>query len=231
MKKFTSAIYVTGLALYSLATPVFGQQANFKPAEIEQKFYQTKKQSDEIKKNYSWNSRTDVTRDGKVVDILIEEFRYGTDGKLEKKLINSEEAKLPSSFLIHALAEEVKTRTVAFMTGLHTFLQSYSFNDQSQGIVFFSKAMVGPMDPSGLVMVTSEDVISKGDKIQFWIDSHNFAIIKSTISTTFEGDLIEFTATYKYLLPGLNYMAFAEVLVPDKSIMVQLHFYDYTKID
>ena len=65
----------------------------------------------------------------------------------------------------------------------------------------------------------------------WWIDLHNHTVSKASVSTTFEGDQVEFTATYKYILPGLHYMAFAEILVPAKSIMVQLHSYDYTKTD
>ena len=231
MKNHKSLINCAGLALCFMAFSVSGQQTNINVKELEKNFSQARKTSEELIKGYSWNSRTDVTKEGKVMDILIEECRYGPDGKLQQKIINDQEAKLPSSFLIHQIAEEMKTKMVTFMNDLHVFLEKYALIDPNLVSVFFSKAKIGSPEPNGQVLVTGEDVIIKGDKLQWWIDLHNSSITKASIMTTFEGDQIEFTATYKYIIPGLQYMAFAEILVPPKNIIVLLHFYDYTKVD
>jgi len=231
MKKLKSVIYIPGLLLLLSAFPVFGQQTNAVVNDLEWKFYQSRKTSNDLVKAYSWDSRTDVTREGKVVDILIEQFSYASDGKLQRKIINDQEAKLPSSFLIHEIAEEMKTKMISFMDNLRIFLEEYALTDQQKGSLFFSKAKIGSPDPEGQILVCGEDVIIKGDKLSWWIDAHNYTISKVSISTIFEGDQIEFTATYKYIIPGLNYLAFAEILVPPKNIMVQLHCYDYMKAD
>ena len=221
----------TGLAISFLAFQVSGQQLALKAKEVDEKFSQSRKTSEEIMKIYSWNSRIDVTKEGKVMDILIEEIRYGPDGKQQRKVINDQEAKLPSSFLIHQVAEEMKDKMVSFMNNLHLFLERYALDDENKRGAFFSRAIFGAPDANGQFLVSGDDVIIKGDKLLWWIDFHNYSITKASISTTFDGEQVEFTASYKYIPPGLNYMAFAEILVPVKGIMVQLHFYDFTKIN
>ena len=219
------------IVLVFFVFPVFGQQTRFEAKDLQAKFYQSRKLSDELVRSYTWESRTDVTKDGKVMDILIENIRYGSDGKLHWKIINDQEAKLPSSFLLHQIAEDMKTKMVNFMNNLRVFLEEYALTDQEKGALFFSKAMIGNPDSEGQILVSANDVIVKGDRLQWWIDSRNFSITKTSISTTFEGDQIEFTATYKYIVPGLNYMAFADIMVPAKSTVVMLHCYDYIKLN
>jgi hypothetical protein len=231
MKKILSIIYFKGIILLLFASALYGQKSIAEAKDLEVKFYQSRKTSSELIKAYSWDSRTDVTKEGKVMDILIEQFRYGSNGELHRKIINDQEAKLPSSFLIHGIAEEMKTKMISFMDNLRIFLEEYALADQQKGSIFLSKAKIGSPDPEGQILVCGEDVIIKGDKLLWWIDAHKYTITRASISTSFEGDEIEFTATYKYILPGLNYMAFAEILVPPKNIMVQLHCYDYMKVD
>jgi hypothetical protein len=231
MKKHTKVIYCSVLAMNLLAFDLFGQ-AGFDSKQLEEKFYKSRNVSFDLVRNYTWDSRTDVTREGKIMDILIEHLSYGPDGKIQRTITNNQEAKLPSSFLIHQVAEDMKTKLVTFMNDLHVFLEEYALEDQGKASVFFSKANIGSPDKDGHILVSGEDVITKGDRLLWWIDTHNYTIAKASISTTFEGDQVEFTATYKYILPGVNYMAFAEVLVPAKSITVMLHCYDYgTKSD
>jgi hypothetical protein len=227
MKTLCSIISLFATTIQFMTFQAAGQQANSGPKELEDKFYKARKMSSELVKNYSWDSRTDVQKDGKVMDILIEQVNYGPDGKVQRKIINDQETKLPSTFLIHQIAEDMKTKMVNFMNNLHLFLEDYALEDQNRGSLFFSKAMIGDPDPEGQILVSGSDVIVKGDRLQWWIDSRNYSITKASISTTFDGDQIEFTATYKNIPPGLNYMAFAEILVPAKSILVQLHSYDY----
>jgi hypothetical protein len=165
------------------------------------------------------------------MDILIEHFWYGKTGKPESKIINDEEAKLPSSFLMHKIAEKMKDKIMTFMDGLHAFLESYALTSQQEGSKFFVKAVIGNPDPDGEIIVAGNDVIVPGDKMLWWIDSKSYTLSRASISTTFEGEQVEFSASYKYISPGLNYIAFAEILVPGKSITVQLHAYDYNKMD
>ncbi|MFC2102165.1 hypothetical protein ACFLS7_04150 [Bacteroidota bacterium] len=230
MKNLLTVLICTGLALNLLHLPVNGQQTNSKTDELEKKFYQAMNMNEESLKNYSWESRTDVsTKDDKVLDILIEAFNYGSDGKLQKKVINDQQAKLPSSFLLRNLAEKMKAKLVTYMNDLDVFLGKYSPDDQKNGRLFFSKATIRPPDSDGQILVSAENVNINGDKMSWWIDKNTYSLTKRTISTTFEGGNIEFTATYKYIPGGINYMAYAELLIPAKNLIVKIHYFDYKK--
>jgi len=230
MNNLKPVMCISWLTLNILAFHVSGQQPDPAPQEFSEKFNQARKASEELKRSYSWNSRTDVTKEGKLMDILIEEIDWGPDGNLRRRIINDQEAKLPSSFLIHQVAEEIKSKMISFMSNLHAFLQEYALDDVPRRNTFFSRAIFGVPDPGDQILISCSDVIVKGDKLLWWIDLHNYSITKASVSTTFDGDQIEFSGTYKFLDPGLNYLAFAEILVPAKGIMVQLHCYDYVKI-
>jgi hypothetical protein len=229
MKSLYTVPLILATAFTLQSVRVSGQLTTPGARDLEEKFYEARKISTDLVRNYSWDSRIDVTKDGKVMDILIQQEMYGADGKLEKKVLNDQEAKLPSSFLIHQVAEEMKTKMITFMDGLHLFLESYALDDRSKASSFFSKAMIQEIQPGGDILVVANDVIVDGDRLQWWVDPHTFEIIKASVSTVFEGEKVEFTATYKNIPPGLNYMAFAEILVPSKSLMVQLHSYDYLR--
>jgi hypothetical protein len=231
MKTKSTIFIVCFISLFILQEKVIAQVKTVPAGELELRFYQTRLISDALVKTYAWDSRTDVTREGKNMDILIEHCWFGNSGLPEKKVINDQEAKLPSTFLVHKVAEEVKAKMVGFMDGLHGFLEKYALRDQPSGSQFFSKARIGDIDPSGTILVSGNDILVKGDQVLWWIDSRNFALSKVSISTEFEGEKVEFSASYKYLLTGLNYLAFAEILVPGKDIIVQLHNYDYARTD
>ena len=146
---------------------------------------------------------------------------------MQQKIISNQEAKLPSTFLVHQIATDMKTKIVNFMNDLRVFLEKYSLDDKTLGGPFFFKAIIGNPDLAGQVLITGKDVLVKGDNLRWWIDLHNKSVTKASIVTNFEGNQIEFSATYKYIDPGLQYMNFAEIRVPSKSIIVRLQFYDY----
>lgn len=220
-----------GLCLLIALAPcvLSAQEKQFDGKDLGSSLLQARLKSEQLRKEYSWNVRTDVTKDGKVMDIMIEDFSYGPDGKLIRKIVNDQEAKMPSSFLVHQVAEEIKGKMISFMNSLHLFLEQYKLEDPQKFSDFYNKATIGLPDTNGRVLISCNNVIVPGDRVLWWIDIRTFSVVRTSISTVFEGDQVEFSSAGKYLPPGLQYMAFAEILVPAKSIMVQLHFYDFMK--
>ena len=207
---------------------VHGQKLLLNTSEIDQKFSQVWKTSEASRNKYSWKVKTEVTRDGKVMQVLIEEVSYKSNGLQIRKVINNQEAPLPSTVIIRQIAENQKFKIIAFMSALRIFLEKYSLEDDSTRHSFFSKASISTPDARGQLLVSGSNVFSKGDKLKWWIDTRSYTITYATISTTFQGISAEFSATY-YLLPGLNYMSQAKILIPSKNMVVKLQFYDFIK--
>ncbi len=205
-----------------------GQKKLLNTNETDQKFSQVWKQSEASRKNYSWTSRTEVTRDDKMVQVLVEKVSIDPDGRQNRKTISNQEAPLPSALLIRKIAEDQKSKIVDFMRDLRVFLEKYALTDDSTRHSFFSKANISAPDARGQLLVSGSDVYVKGDNLKWWIDTRSYTITYATISTTFKGVDADFSATY-YLLPGLNYMAQATIRVPSKNMAITLKFFDFMK--
>jgi hypothetical protein len=205
-----------------------GQKSILTAREIDQKFSQVWKEGEATKKSYSWKAMTEVTRDNKVVQVLIEEISFSPAGKQIRKMISLQEAPLPSTILIRQIAEQQKAKIISFMSDLRSFLERYALADDSTRHAFFSSASITPPDARGQLLTSGSNVITKGDKLKWWIDSRSYTITYATISTIFKGVGAEFSATY-YLLPGMNYMSQAKIRVPSKNMVISLKFYDFVK--
>ncbi len=205
-----------------------GQRNLLNAREIDQKFSQVWKESEATRKNYSWKEKTEVTRDDKIVQVLIEEVCIGPNGKQIRKVISNQEAPLPTAIIIRQIAEDQKLKIVSFMSDLRNFLEKYALTDDSTRNGFFSLANISAPDERGQLLVSGSGLFAKGDQLKWWIDTRSYTITYATISTTFKGVSTEFSAKY-YLLPGLNYMSQAKIRVPSKNMVITLNFYDFVK--
>lgn len=212
-----------------LTTVLFQAQTKLlNPTELSRKFSQVWETSETSRKNYSWKAKTEVVRNDKVVQVLVEEISSKQDGSQTRKVVSNQEAPLPSTLLIRKIAEEQKSKIIAFMSDLRSFLEKYALTDDSTRNVFFSRAKISPPDAKGQLLVSGSNVFAPGDQLKWWIDTRSYTITYATISTTFRGINAEFSATY-YLLPGMNYMAQAKIRVPSKEMVINLKFYDFVK--
>ncbi len=189
------------------------------------------KTSDDLQLGYSWNSRVDVTKEGKVMDIKISQFKYDPEGKMIQTILNDEQASLPSSFLIHKIAEEEKDKIVAFLSGVHDLILQYYLRSKDKLLPFLAKAQIISDSPEGDILLSAENVVQEGDKMTWWISSEMYTTKKLSVSTNYESEKIEFTGTFTTLTNGLNYLAFGEIIIPSMGYLVQIHNYDYLKQD
>jgi hypothetical protein len=227
--KRRNTIYAVGLfSLLIWGLIISGQKHLLNSKEIDDKFSKVWKTSEATRKLYSWKSKTEAKRDEKIMQVLTEEISYGPDDRQVQNVLSNQEAPLPSGFIVHKVAEDQKAKIVEFMKELSGFLEKYALDKDSTRHVFFSKATISSPDANGILMVSGANVLTKGDRLNWWIDTRTYSITKATISTTYKGTSTEFSANYN-LLPGLNYMSSAIIRVPSKNMIVKLQFYDYNK--
>ena len=67
------------------------------------------------------------------------------------------------------------------------------------------------------------------DTFTLWVNPLTRQPQKVQVSTWFQGDQVNLTATFKTLSSGLNHVAYAEVTVPSKQISVQVQNFDYNR--
>jgi hypothetical protein len=77
--------------------------------------------------------------------------------------------------------------------------------------------------------MTGQNVVYPGDAFSVWFDARTRQTRRIQVTTVFQGDQVDLTATFKTLKGGLTYMAFGEVIVPAKQMSVQVQNFDYNR--
>ncbi len=182
-----------------------------------------------LMQQYSWTSRTEILDRGQVKDIRLDAVNYGPGGQLQRTLMNDQNAPLPFGFLRRRLAEFERKRMEEYLAGLRDLLEEYTLPTAGKVQAFLSRAKATGPDASGAFELTGQNVVNPGDTFSLWVDPLARHVRKIQVSTTFQGDPVNLTATFKTLPTGLNHVAFAEVTVPAKQITVQVQNFDYNR--
>ena len=192
---------VVGLALGWPPTPS-AQTAPPAPTSLAMRVTAARKANATLMRQYSWTSRTEVIDQGQVKDLRLDTVTYGPDGQLQRTVMNDQSAPLPFGFLRRRIAK----------------VQD-----------FMSRATATGPDASGLFEMTGQNVVYAGDTFSVWVNPRTRHVQRIQVSTTFQGDPVSLTATFKTLPSGLNHVAFAEVIAPAKQLSVQVQNFDYNR--
>jgi len=199
------------------------------PTEMAVRVTEARKANATLMRQYSWTSRTEVIDQGQVKDTRIDAVNYGPDGRLQRSIMNDQSAPLPFGFLRRRIVEYERTKVEEYLTGLRGLLEQYSLPTAGKVQDFMNKATASGPDANGLFEMTGRNVVFPDDTFSLWVDPRTRHAQKIQVSTTFEGDPVNLTATFKTLPTGLNHVAYAEVTVPAKQISVQVQNFDYNR--
>ena len=199
------------------------------PTEMAVRVTEARKANATLMRQYSWTSRTEVIDQGQVKDTRIDAVNYGPDGRLQRSIMNDQSAPLPFGFLRRRIVEYERTKVEEYLTGLRGLLEQYSLPTAGKVQDFMNKATASGPDANGLFEMTGRNVVFPDDTFLLWVDPRTRHAQKIQVSTTFEGDPVNLTATFKTLPTGLNHVAYAEVTVPAKQISVQVQNFDYNR--
>jgi hypothetical protein len=203
-------------------------------ADMATRVVENRKKNAALMQQYTWNSRTELFMKGELKDIRIDQVQVGPDGKLQRTELNNESFSHPRGFLRKAIAESKKKELEQFMQGLKGLLEQYTLPTAGKVLDFMSSANVSSEqapDGTALLKMQGSGVVVPGDTLSIWADAKNHAMHKVEINTFYEGAAANLTATYKTKPSGLTHMSMAEVDLPDKSISLQIHNYDYEQND
>ena len=182
-----------------------------------------------LMKQYTWNSRVEVLDQGAVKDLRIELVNYGPSGQLQRNILNDQSAPLPFGFLRRKIAERERAKVEEYLVGLRSLLEQYTLPSEGKILAFMNQAATSGPDANGLFEMTGQNVVYPGDALSVWFDARTRQTRRIQVTTVFQGDPVDLTATFKTLKSGLTYMAFGEVIVPAKQMSVQVQNFDYNR--
>lgn len=214
-----------GLLVLSNASLTQAQVAN---EGLANSIIAARQKNGQLMQQYSWNCRIEVLDSGTVKDTRIDQCVYGADGTVQRTLLNDSPSPLPHGFLRKRIAEKERQDIGEYLKKVMALLDKYTLPSAGAVINFISSSPLPPPGPNGDLMFSGSSVVVPGDSMNLWVYAPTRASKKVTITTTdTDGNVISFTATFKTLANGLNYLQYATVDIPTKNLSIQVHNYDY----
>ena len=203
------------------------QNKDIEVSELVDQILMARKISNDLLPKYTWTSRVEILKSKEILNIMIEKNQYDKLGQLVQKVLNEQGAKMPTAFLIKEIAETEKENMEKFLFGLRDFLKKYTLQGTDQVKRFIAAAAWQVVDSTHEFVFTGRNVEEDGDQLTWKVEDVLYNTSRIDVLTTFQGDVIHFTATFTRLRDGLNYMAYAEAHIPAKNITLQIQNYDY----
>ena len=138
-------------------------------------------------------------------------------------------APLPVGFVRRRIVERERQKVEEYLTGLRDLLEQYTLPTAGKVQDFMNRATATGPDASGLFEMTGQNVVYPGDTFSIWVNPRTHHPQKIQVSTTFQGDPVNLTATFKTLPGGLNHVAYAEVTAPARQLSVQVQNFAYNR--
>ncbi len=227
--KIILAIVTVCLIAVSLPQIALAQGTLAGNANLAVQITEARKANVALMRQYTWNSRTELTEQGQVKDIRLELVNYGPDGQLQRTLLNDQGASMPRGFLRKHMAEDAKKKMEQYLGGLRSVLEQYTLPSAGKVLDFMNQATMSGPDAGGLFLMAGRNVVMAGDSLSVWTDAATRQTRKIVVETQFQGDTVDLTATFKTLSSGLTYVAYAEVNVPAKQMTLQVQNFDYNR--
>jgi hypothetical protein len=181
--------------------------------------------------HYQWNTRVQILEQGQVKDTRIELVSYGWGGQLQRTTLNDQSARLPFGFLRRAIAENERQKLEQYLVGLRGLIDQYTLPNTGKIYDFMLSAVPAGPDANGQFTLTGQNIIQPGDSLTMWVNPWTRHPTHAQVTTNFQGDAVTVTATFATVYgSGLNYVSYAEAVVPNRQLSVQVQNYDYVRL-
>jgi hypothetical protein len=224
------SILTAGLIVLGLPQFVPAQDQLAAKANLAVQITKARKANAKLMRKYTWNCRTEVIEAGEVEDMRLEQVQYGPDGQMQRIIPNEQGAPLPSGFLRRAIAEDKRQKIEEYLKGLRGLLDQYTLPTAGKVLDFMDKATTSIPGDGRLIVMSGSSVVVPGDSLSIWTEAATRHTSKIQVNTFYQGNGVNLTATFKALRSGLTYVAYAEVIVPQKQMTVQVQNFDYSRI-
>jgi hypothetical protein len=230
----TKFLAAAALAATLVASPAFAQAPAMASADRAMQIAQAREANAALMHQYNWNSRVEIIVNGQVKDTRIEQVSYGMDGQLQHVLLNDQKSSRPFGPLRRAIAENEAKQLEEFLTGLKGLLEQYTLPTAGKILDFMTTARPSGPDPQGLFLMSGNNVVLPGDSMTIWVNPWIRHTVRLQVNTTYQGAPAQLTANFA-IVPGaanggLNHVAFAEITVPSKNVVVQTQNYNYYRL-
>jgi hypothetical protein len=222
--KITTAVAVLTAVLAASTASAQGNVAQSAAETVQ--VVQARAANAALMKKYTWYERIDFNVNGQQKDLRLDVVNFGPDGKIQRSTINDQSAPLPGGFFRRKIAEGEREDVEKYIKGLGQLLHQYALPTPGAVMNFLDQATTMPAGP-GQLMVTGSNVVQPGDSLTIYLDAATKKTLRVVVSTAFQGNPVNLTATFATLPSGLNYPAFAQLVVPAKGYDILVQNFNY----
>jgi len=184
---------------------------------------------------YTWKSRTELSLNGEIRNVTLQQVRYDLDGKLQKTRIGGTEPQQGSGrgrrggFIQQRVIAKKQADFKELLADLTALVTSYSHLPQEKLQGFAARATIskGQGAAGGTVRIQGGDVLVAGDSMIVWVDPTSHMMRRVEIRTTLELKPVHVVADYRSLDNGLTYQARAILQYPERDIEVAVENFEY----
>jgi hypothetical protein len=221
------SILMMGVASLLLPLMVTGQVRN---EDLSSGILAARKKQAALLQQYNWSSSTQVLEDNKIQDIRVDSVSSGPNGQPQRTLVNDQPAQLPDRVLRKAVAEKKRKELEQYIAGLAKLLDQYTLPSAGKIFDFLAQARVSPTTtPDGrtVLQVSGNSVVVPEDTFAMTVDGRTLLPTSTQITTSYNGDPVTVSATFRTMPSGLNHLQYATVSAPKKKLTLMIHNYDY----
>lgn len=196
-------------------------------ANVAVEITQARQRNAMMMQRYSWNERADVVQNGQSKDVRIDLCTYLPTGQKQCTVVNDQHAPLPGGFFRRNAAENKIKQFEGYLKGLKALLDQYTLPSAGAMLNFLTTAQTFGPGPEGYLTTAGSNVVQPGDSLTIWTYAATRLPARMSINTTYQGQAVQMTATFKSLPSGLNYMNYATVEVPAQQLQLMVQNFDF----
>ncbi len=198
-------------------------------ANIAVQITQARQRNAMLMQSYTWNERADIMKNGSSVDLRIDVCTFPPGGVKQCTVVNDQHAPLPGGFFRRNAAENKIKEMESYLKGLKALLDQYTLPTGGAILNFLTTAQTTGPGPEGFLTTAGGNVVVPGDTLTIWTNAATRQPARMSVNTTYQGQAVQLTATFKTLPSGLNYMNYATVDVPAQQLQLNVQNFDFVQ--
>jgi hypothetical protein len=197
-------------------------------AEVALAASKAKTQNLQAFKSYSWKMRSEISLASKTQAIILNQFRFNHEGKLEVTNLSFEsKIKKKRGLRGKKQAREIE-KTKKFLEQAIALSLSYLIMSRGEMVDFFDKTVITDGE-NNTIVVQGKDVRVKNDQLMLHLDKDSYLDRKSIIKSEVDGTPILGEVVYRQMKNGPNYMARMVIEASKKNLKIVSESFDIIK--
>lgn len=187
--------------------------------------------AEELRK-YSFKQRTEVSMDGDVRSVRLDQIRFDLDGNLERTSLTPAAAQSPSARGLRGKVVAKKREEIGnYVERLMSMSRRYLTPARGDLEKLFGRGEIwkGQGATANQVRIQTADFVKTGDSFVWTLDPVSKLPVRMEVTTELDGDPVTVTAEYRTVPSGPNYIARTIVKSPRKELVVKVESFEYKR--